>query len=118
MEMTVELNAYSVMQIFLEPNNTTGIGETNISVPIFQAYPQPFNNSFTAVYKLENSGDYELSLYDILGRRITIIETGTKPAGTYSCKWNQKGLSDGIYILHFNLNGKPAETIKLIKVSF
>jgi hypothetical protein len=83
------------------------IGQSVVSVaeqaPIPQAYallqnyPNPFNPSTTIRYELPKSCDLRLSVYDILGREVSVLVNETKNPGVYEVKFDATGLSSGVY---------------------
>lgn len=64
-----------------------------------QNYPNPFDRSTTINYRIPATTQLELSIYNLLGSRIELIETATKAAGTYNLEWNAQQLPEGIYLL-------------------
>ena len=73
---------------------------TNPSEKIsLQNYPNPFNGTTTISYGISSSSMVELSVYNLLGTRVALIETATKAAGNYSLEWDAKNLPKGVYLL-------------------
>lgn len=48
-------------------------------------------------YSLKAESDVLLSIYDITGRRISILEHSRQSAGSHQINWNASGLSPGMY---------------------
>ena len=69
-----------------------------------QGFPNPFNPEATIRYGLPRAEKIEIDLFDILGRKISVLFAGQRNAGTYALKidGDRLGLSSGIYfvILH------------------
>ena len=65
---------------------------------LFQNYPNPFNPATTIKYDLPKSGNVELVIYDILGRKVKSLVNETKEAGRYEVKWNASNSASGVYI--------------------
>ncbi len=66
---------------------------------LYQNYPNPFNPSTTIEFSLpENVKNVKLSIYNVLGEKITELINGTMPAGKYEYKWNAKNFASGMYI--------------------
>jgi ligand-binding sensor domain-containing protein len=86
-------------------------------IPInLEAYPNPFNSSTNIVYILPETDKIELSIYDILGRRIKQIFNGVSPKGKHVIQINSSELSSGVYICKLNYKQKiSARKIMLIK---
>ena len=67
-----------------------------------QNYPNPFNATTRIDYALPADGSVSLIIYDLLGREVKRLVTGTKPAGGYSVLWNGQDrqgtrVASGIY---------------------
>ena len=78
-----------------------------------QNYPNPFNPSTTIRYILPKSSEVTLTIYDLLGRKITILVNQTQTPGEYSVIWNGQGHASGIYICRLQ-TGDFTETRKLV----
>ncbi len=65
------------------------------------AFPNPFNPVATIRYGLPEAQKIDISLFDILGRKIALLFSGNRLPGNYSFKiyGNRYGLSSGIYFL-------------------
>ena len=64
---------------------------------LWQNYPNPFNPSTTIQYEIPQVCHIELSIYNVSGQLIEIIETGNREPGQYRCQWNASRYSNGIY---------------------
>ncbi|MCF8261874.1 MAG: T9SS type A sorting domain-containing protein [Melioribacteraceae bacterium] len=65
---------------------------------LLRNYPNPFNPSTTIEYTLDKSSNVKLSIYTLLGEKITSLLDRFQTAGTYQIKWNAKDFPTGIYI--------------------
>ena len=83
----------------------------------FDAYPNPFEDGFTAEYSLPDfKGDMTLTLTNSLGQRLKSVECNANHDGQQSFKFDElKSLDTGIYFLTMNINGTALKTIKLFK---
>lgn len=74
-----------------------------------QNYPNPFQGQTTLEYAVPESMDIEVSVYNVLGQRVTTIERGTKTAGTHQVVWDGKAdgrtLASGVYFVRITGNG-------------
>ncbi len=70
-------------------------------------YPNPFNPETKIRFKLPESGNVSLKVYDILGNEITTLIEGEKNPGNYSVTFNPDGenLSSGVYIYELKFKG-------------
>ena len=64
---------------------------------LFQNYPNPFNPATTISYQVPKPGKILIKVY-MLGREIKTLVNEEKPAGSYSLKFDGRGLTSGIYI--------------------
>ena len=62
-----------------------------------QNFPNPFSNTTTIRYSLPKTMQVRLSVYDLLGREVAIVEQGTYDAGIYVHEFDGSLLSPGIY---------------------
>ena len=65
---------------------------------LYQNFPNPFNPTTTIKYDLPKSGNIELVIYDILGRKVKTLVNETREAGRYEVKWDASSVSSGVYI--------------------
>ncbi len=58
------------------------------TVQLAQNYPNPFNPTTNIQFALDNAGQVDLKVYDILGNLITTVASGYYTAGPHSVTWN------------------------------
>jgi hypothetical protein len=63
-----------------------------------QNYPNPFNPTTTIKYELPKSSYVRLSVYDLLGREVSVLVNEWKPPGTYEVRFDARGLASGVYL--------------------
>jgi len=68
---------------------------------LHQNYPNPFNPSTTIRYALPSSAKVKLSIYDMLGREISVLVNEDQPAGWKEAIWNVRGIASGMYVYRF-----------------
>jgi hypothetical protein len=115
-------NAATQTSLFIgEPNrvwlNTTltSVRENKNYIPkdynLFQNYPNPFNPTTVISYSVPSktgrdlatggqfsvNSNVKLSIFDMLGREVSILVNEKKQAGNYSVQWNATGIPSGIY---------------------
>jgi hypothetical protein len=69
-----------------------------------QNYPNPFNPSTTIKYELPKSSVVTLSVYDILGREVSVLVNERRDAGVHEVKFDASGLASGVYF--YRLRGE------------
>ncbi|MHB1049549.1 MAG: T9SS type A sorting domain-containing protein [Bacteroidota bacterium] len=74
----------------------------NSTVPVFyelhQNFPNPFNPATTFVYDVALDADVEISVYSVLGQKITTLVNERKKAGQYSVSFDAGDLAGGVYV--------------------
>ena len=77
-------------------------------------YPNPFNPSTTIKFIAPSNGRVTLSVFDILGRRISTSDVGQFTSGQHSVNFNASHLSTGVYYyqlrMHQSVTGKEYAT--------
>jgi len=72
-----------------------------LSVPgrfsLSQNYPNPFNPVTKIVYELSSEVKVTLTIFDILGREVAVLEDGVQEAGVKTVEFNAAGLPSGVY---------------------
>jgi alpha-tubulin suppressor-like RCC1 family protein len=63
-----------------------------------QNYPNPFNPTTTISYTLPASGFVVLTVYDILGRKITSLIESVQAAGEHQINFDASSLPSGVYV--------------------
>ena len=69
---------------------------------LYQNYPNPFNSQTTIFYQLPNTSLVNLSVYNITGQLVRVLENGRKPANTYKVNWDAAGYASGIYFFRLS----------------
>ncbi len=94
--------------------NTQHPVNTIISSP--QAFPNPFNSSTTVRFYTSHSTPVLLSVFDILGREITVLTNSVYPQGWHSVPFHCRSgtLSSGTYFLHISIPGASPTITRLV----
>ncbi len=98
---------------YAEPTGTHDCLPVPQSTSLVQNYPNPFNPSTTIKYELPTSSMVRLSVYDILGREVSVPVNERRDAGVHEVKFDASGLSSGVYLYRIEV-GSFVETKKLI----
>lgn len=62
-----------------------------------QNYPNPFNPSTIISFSIPKKEFVNLTIYDLLGNMVSVLENGILPAGNYKKNFESNGISSGIY---------------------
>lgn len=63
-----------------------------------QNFPNPFNSSTIIGYTLPLRASVRLSIFNVLGERIAVLENDQQFRGTHVAQWNPDGFASGIYL--------------------
>jgi len=61
------------------------------------AYPNPFNPETTISFSLPEATEVTLSVFNLVGQRVSLLHQGMTEAGQHSVTWNAAGMSSGVY---------------------
>ncbi len=80
-----------------------------------KAYPNPFSEETTVEYNHTESGNVEVCIFDLNGRKLSTLFAGQQTAGRHEIRWNprQQGFVNSIFICRISTLGKT-EAIKLV----
>jgi len=91
-------------------NNITGLsyspaGPSSVSseavVPtaytLSQNYPNPFNPSTTIEYSIPKASNVRITVYNILGEIVDLLDNSFRQAGSYKVTWNPGRIASGVY---------------------
>ncbi|SMO71188.1 Ig-like domain-containing protein [Gracilimonas mengyeensis] len=79
-------------------------------IALSQNYPNPFNPTTTIALELPSSAAVDLSVYDVLGRKVATITNDRLNAGTHTLRFDGSSLSSGLYIYRLSVDGAIVET--------
>jgi len=79
-----------------------------------QNYPNPFNPTTTINFALAQAGDYELSIFNVLGQTVDKF-TGFSEQGVVSVEWDASNRASGVYFYKLT-SGDYTDTKKMMLV--
>jgi len=82
---------------------------------IQQNYPNPFNPSTTINFSIPNTDIVSIEVYDVLGKKITVLVNEKKLSGLHSIKWETQNVPSGLYFCRIQ-TGEFVHTIKMMLV--
>lgn len=98
--------AYSIM--YFDSDYIVGISENQNELPstfaLDQNYPNPFNARTEIKFNLKEPSDVELSIFDILGRKVETLLDSYQQSGEHSIIWDAKELPSGVYFYRLKTN--------------
>ncbi|MCK4511057.1 T9SS type A sorting domain-containing protein, partial [bacterium] len=99
----------------------TGVDDTGEELPrisLRQNHPNPFSPSTVISFSLATRGEVRLTVYNIQGRLIRTLVTGSQPAGEQEVAWDGTDeygvdVAAGVYLYRLR-SGELEETRKMI----
>lgn len=85
----------TMMPIFTSVNENQNICS---DYNLFQNYPNPFNPTTTIKYSLPYTSNIRLSVFNMLGEKVSDLLNKVEEAGYYEIEMNAGNLSSGVYI--------------------
>ena len=88
-------------------------------ISMFQSpYPNPFSNQITMGFNLKRDMNFKINIFDLLGRRVNMIEKKEVSSGRIFINWdgkdlNGKQLSSGVYFAR-PISSDEVEPIKFV----
>jgi hypothetical protein len=71
-----------------------------------QNYPNPFNPVTTIEYSLPTAGDVNLSVYNVVGQKVTTLVNGKQTAGNHLIQFAGNDLASGVYFYKLEAAGQ------------
>ena len=63
-----------------------------------QNYPNPFNPTTTIKFSMPEAANVTLTIYNMLGQKVTELVNGKLETGRYTYEWNARNVASGMYI--------------------
>ncbi len=91
-------------------DNTTGIHLEDSELPtewsLSRNYPNPFNSQTNFEIQVPERNFMNLSIYDVLGRKVAEVYSGEIEVGIHKLSWNSNELASGIYFAKLSVESK------------
>lgn len=71
-----------------------------------QNYPNPFNPVTKISYDLPEEQHVRLTVYDMLGREVSVLVDEVQAPGSYDASWDASQLSSGVYLYRLESGGQ------------
>ncbi len=105
-ELTVELMGIG------EPLGVTETPEAPLEFRFDAPYPNPFNSSINITYTLPTESHIDLNLFDVSGRLVEELDTGTKQPGRHNLQISAGDRPAGLYFVRL----RTAEASRIQKI--
>jgi len=103
--------------ISIRPTSVTNESdESPLEFALDQNYPNPFNPNTTINYTIQEAGNVNLSIFNLMGQKVVTLVDETKGAGMYNTRWNASNVASGMYYYRLESNGNSiTKKMTLIK---
>lgn len=83
---------------------------------LLEAAPNPFNPTTTIRFRTSGAGPVKLEVFDLVGRRVRLLEDAMLGAGTHSRVFEAGKLASGVYVVRLEADGRrQANRVLLLK---
>ncbi|MCP4580602.1 MAG: T9SS type A sorting domain-containing protein [candidate division Zixibacteria bacterium] len=102
-EVTVVHDDVYDADVILSPTSIDNIVTLPVSTTLIQNYPNPFNATTSISFNLTDAAEIDLSVFDLLGRKVATLASASLPAGSHIYTWsgldqNGQPVSSGVYL--------------------
>jgi len=115
----INTNTFEFLNVS-NPGSLSG-NQIPISFALHQNYPNPFNPLTSIQYDLPNISMVNISVYDMMGRKVKTLVNGIQNSGFKTIQWNAKNemnspVSAGLYFYTIQIDGfKETKRMILLK---
>jgi hypothetical protein len=87
----------------------------NVNGNSIEVFPNPTTDEITVTFEVEETTNANLSIYDVVGRKVITILEGQLPNGKYAYNENLGQLEQGIYMVTLSLENEGIKVSKVVK---
>lgn len=98
--LTIKDSILSLIGVLPNGINQSVANTQNISI-----YPNPVCGEATISAGMQETGDLDIALFDLVGNKVTIIAGKKNVSGIFTTKLNTSILPNGVYTVRINRNG-------------
>lgn len=80
---------------------------------VSQNAPNPFNPSTTIEYTLDQDAQVTITIFNMVGHQVAVLQNERMPAGTHVVKWDASKVASGVYFYRVQA-GSYTETRKML----
>ena len=88
-----------------DPMTTAGETAEDRLAGLSMPYPNPSAAKVTVPFALARAAAVRLSVFDVLGREVQVLDAGTRPAGDHTATLDGARLQPGTYLVRLSVDG-------------
>ena len=88
------------------------IAEIPSTFELLPPYPNPFNSTASVTFTISVEQFIELSVYNLLGKKISTLYKGEKPPGVYDMHIDGHNMTSGLYFVKLSISGNQNSAIR------
>ena len=112
---------FNPLGTFMGDLKISSLGEDEPGLPtssyLGQNFPNPFHGQTRIDYGIAENARVIISVHDVSGRTLMLLENSDQPAGKYTINMNKASLEAGVYYYRLEVSGKDSkfsETRKMV----
>ena len=78
--------------------------------------PNPFTSTTTLTFSLDEAGPVRLSIYDVMGRRVSVLVDRSLPASEHTVSFDGTGRASGVYLYVLRVGDRVRDRGRLVLV--
>ena len=82
---------------------------------LFQNFPNPFQDETTIQFYLEETEHVALDVFDILGRHVETLTSGSFASGKHTVVWEAKDVAPGIYVYQLTTAHQSSKHVMILQ---
>ncbi len=94
-------NNFDIYEVGFNTSGFVAIENSGTTIPdefsLSQNYPNPFNPATVINYQLPVTSNVKLSVFDVLGKTVSVLINESQNAGNHSITWNAGSFPSGVY---------------------
>ena len=90
-------------------------GAENMSFSLRNASPNPFRGATTLGYDMDRAGTVALSVYDVLGREVAVLNEGARAPGPHTATLDAAALPAGVYVVRMAVDGETVASRQIVR---
>jgi hypothetical protein len=107
---------FTIGEVIVANENSQATIAMPTELTLSKAYPNPFNPSTTFDVYVPAEGAVSLSVYNVMGQLVDVLQSGSMAEGSHSITWNASNMTSGMYFVRAqSASGISVQKVMLMK---